>query len=208
MRPAPPPGVQGRNRPQGGAPGQVKRGAPVSERSGRPSNAGAEEQPSHRRCLMEGLRPSYAVGIDWASNQHAVCVLDGAGQIHLACSIPHTAEGLTDLVRRLTRCRAPAALPIAIERPSGLLVDTLIEAGFPVVPIHPNALKASPPRYAAAPGKSDPGDAYILADLLPTDGHRFPPLRAPSDQTKALRAPLRTPTALGATRVPLAHQPP
>ncbi len=155
---------------------------------------------------MEGLRPSYAVGIDWASNQHAVCVLDGAGQIHLACSIPHTAEGLTDLVRRLTRCRAPAALPIAIERPSGLLVDTLIEAGFPVVPIHPNALKASRPRYAAAPGKSDPGDAYILADLLRTDGHRFRPLRAPSDQTKALRAAVRTRDDLVATRVQLANQ--
>src|SRR5260370_29801933 len=193
MRPAPPPGVEGPSRPQGVAPGQLKPGAPVSERSVRPSNAGAEEQPSHRRCLMEGLRPSYAVGIDWASNQHAVCVLDGAGQIHLACSIPHTAEGLTDLVRRLTRCRAPAALPIAIERPSGLLVDTLIEAGFPVVPIHPNALKASRPRYAAAPGKSDPGDAYILADPLRTDGHRFRPLRAPAHHTNALRAPLRHP---------------
>src|SRR5260370_964682 len=188
MRPAPPPGVEGPNRPQGVAPGQLKPGAPVSERSVRPSNAGAEEQPSHRRCLMEGLRPSYAVGIDWASNQHAVCVLDGAGQIHLACSIPHTAEGLTDLVRRLTRCRAPAALPIAIERPSGLLVDTLIEAGFPVVPLHPNALKASRPRYAAAPGKSDPGDAYILPHLLPTHSHPLPPLPPPSDHAQTLPA--------------------
>lgn len=155
---------------------------------------------------MEGLQPKYVVGIDWASNKHDVCALDAAGQIHFACSIPHTADGLTELVRRLTRCGAPAELPIAIERPSGLLVDTLVEAGFPVVPIHPNALKASRPRYAAAPGKSDPGDAYILADLLRTDGHRFRPLRPPSDQTKALRAAVRTRDDLVATRVQLGNQ--
>lgn len=155
---------------------------------------------------MEGLKARYTVGIDWASDKHEVCVLDGRGQIALALTIGHTAEGLAELIRRLRRFGPPEEIPIAIERPSGLLVDTLVEAGFPVVPIHPNALKASRPRYAAAPGKSDPGDAYILADLLRTDGHRFRPLRAPSDQTKALRAAVRTRDDLVATRVQLANQ--
>ncbi len=156
--------------------------------------------------MMEGLRPTYTVGIDWASDKHDVCVLEAAGETRFAFAIPHTADGLAELVQRLHRYGAPADLPIAIERPSGLLVDTLVEAGFPVVPIHPNALKASRPRYAAAPGKSDPGDAYILADLLRTDGHRFRPLRAPSDPTKALRAAVRTRDDLVATRVQLANQ--
>lgn len=155
---------------------------------------------------MERLGPTYKVGIDWASDKHDICVLDAQGRIVLAVAIPHTAEGLAELIRRLKRCGAPAALPIAIERPSGLLVDTLLEAGFPIIPIHPNALKATRPRYAAAPGKSDPGDAYILADVLRTDGHRFRPLRAPSDQTKALRAAVRTRDDLVATRVQLANQ--
>src|SRR2546428_10755338 len=44
-------------------------------------------------------------------------------------------------------------LPVALERPSGLVVDTLLDAGHPVVPIHPNALKASRPRYSAAGGR-------------------------------------------------------
>lgn len=46
------------------------------------------------------------------------------------------------------------------------------------MPTHPDALEASRPRYRAAGGKSDPGDAYILADLLRTGGHRFRALRA------------------------------
>lgn len=149
---------------------------------------------------------SYFTGIDWASDKHDVCVLDASGAEKAAFSVEHTAEGLADLIRRLKRFGKPEEIPIAIERPSGLLVDTLVEAGFPVVPIHPNALKATRPRYSAAPGKSDPGDAYILADVLRTDGHRFRSLRPPSDQTRALRAAVRTRDDLVATRVQLANQ--
>lgn len=155
---------------------------------------------------MDGLPPSYTVGIDWASETHAACVLPPAGEVAESFPVPHTAEGLCNLVRRLSRLGPPDRVAVAIERPSGLLVDTLVEAGFQVVPIHPNALKASRPRYAAAPGKSDPGDAYILGDLLRTDRHRFRALRAPSDATKALRAAVRTRDDLVATRVQLANQ--
>ena len=148
----------------------------------------------------------YFVGIDWASTKHDVCVLDPQGQLLSRFEIPHSAEGLAELIRRLLRFAAAEELAVALERPSGLLVDTLVEAGFQVVPIHPNALKASRPRYSAALAKSDPGDAYILADLLRTDGHRFRALRAPSDQTRALRAAIRTRDDLVATRVQLANQ--
>ena len=79
-------------------------------------------------------------------------------------------------------------------------------AGFRVVPIHPNVVKATRPRYAAAPGKTDPRDAYLLADLLRTDGHRFPTLQPLSDQTRALRALVRTRDDLVAQRVALANQ--
>ena len=149
---------------------------------------------------------TFFVGIDWASQTHAVCVLNDAGRLHWQGSVPHTAEGLAELLGRLRRFRARAALRVALERPSGLLVDTLVEAGFEVVPIHPNALKARRPRYSAAGGKSDPGDAFILADLLRTDGHRFRPRRAPSDDTRALRALVRGRDDLVAQRLALANQ--
>lgn len=155
---------------------------------------------------MEAPAPHHFCGIDWASEKHDVCVVDPAGQIRTRFPITHTAEGLAELIAQLERFGPRAQLPIAIERPSGLLVDTLVEAGFPVVPIHPNALKATRPRYSAAQGKADPGDAYILADVLRTDGHRFRVLRAPSDQTRALRAAVRTRDDLVATRVQLANQ--
>jgi transposase len=148
----------------------------------------------------------FFVGIDWASQAHAVCVVDQAGRVHWQASVSHTREGLADLLGRLRRFGQRGPVRIALERPSGLLVDTLVEAGLEVVPIHPNALKATRSRYSAAGGKSDPGDAFILADLLRTDGHRFRPLRPPSDDTRALRALVRGRDDLVAQRVALANQ--
>ena len=148
----------------------------------------------------------YFVGLDWASCEHVVCVINEHAQIIWRTTIPHTASGLAELRTRLARLAPAAALRVAVERPSGLLIDSLVDGGFIVVPIHPNALKASRTRYAAAQGKSDAGDAFILADLLRTDGHRFRPLQPLSDETRALRALVRTRDDLVTQRVALANQ--
>ena len=148
----------------------------------------------------------YTVGIDWAHTEHAVCVLDHRPQVHTAFSVPHDRQGLHHLLHRLARIAPARELAVAIERPSGLLVDVLVQAGHPVVPIHPNALKASRPRYRAAGSKSDPGDAFILADLLRTDGHRFRPLRPASDPIRALRALVRGRDDLVTARLARANQ--
>src|SRR2546426_11934696 len=179
--------------------GQLKPGAPISERPAGPLTAQCLAVPG--RCAM-----NFSVGLDWASQAHAVCVLDAAGQVRWQGRVEHSTEGLAELRRQLARFGPPASLPVALERPSGLVVDTLLDAGHPVVPIHPNALKASRPRYSAPGGKSDPGDAFILADLLRTDGRRFRPLEPLSDETRALRALVRGRDDLVAARVALANQ--
>lgn len=148
----------------------------------------------------------FFVGIDWASEAHAVCLIDSTARVRWRASVAHSAAGLAGLVQRLRRWRRRGPFALAVERPSGLLVDTLVHAGFDVVPIHPNVVKATRPRYAAAAGKSDPGDAFLLADLLRTDGHRFRPLQPPSDDTRALRTLVRGRDDLVAQRVALANQ--
>jgi hypothetical protein len=134
----------------------------------------------------------YFAGLDWGSTTHAVCVVNRTGCVVLRTEIRHDASGLESLQRQLKRIAPAKAIPIAIERPSGLIVDALLASGHPIVPIHPNAVKACRPRYSAAGGKNDLGDACLLADVLRTDGHRFRPLAPPSDAIKALRALVRT----------------
>jgi len=148
-------------------------------------------------------------GLDWGVAAHAVCVVDERGKVVVRIDAGHNAAGLTDMLARLRKIAPAAELPIAIERPSGLIVDALVGAEHPVVPIHPNAVKACRPRYRAASGKSGksgPGDAYMLADILRTDGHRLRPLVPMSDDTRALRALVRGRDDLVAQRVALANQ--
>ena len=148
---------------------------------------------------------AFRIGLDWGGAAHTLCVVDVQGAIAARSEVAHTAEGLTELNRRLARVGDPADLPVAIERPSGLVVEALLAAGHPVVPIHPDVVGASRSRYRAAAGKSDAGDAYLLADLLRTDGHRFRPLSPCSDEIKALRALVRGRDDLVATRIALAN---
>jgi transposase len=145
-------------------------------------------------------------GLDWGGERHAVCVVDRDGKIAAHFEVAHDAAGLAELRKRLAQVAPHDEVPIAIERPTGLLVDSLVDAGHRVVPIHPNVVKACRPRYRAAGGKSDLGDSYLLADVLRTDGHRFRPLTPQSDAIKALRALVRTRDDLVAERVALANQ--
>ena len=90
------------------------------------------------------------IGLDRAGTSHAVCILDQAGTVAQQFEVPHSGRRLlVTLRRKLAAFGQPGDLPIAIERPSALLVDALIDAGYLVVPIHPNAVKASPPRFSA-----------------------------------------------------------
>ncbi len=145
-------------------------------------------------------------GLDWGGTSHAVCIVDSAGQVVVQLEARHDAAGLADMLARLRRIAPAAELPVAIERPSGLIVDALVAAGHPVIPIHPNVVKACRPRYRAAGGKSDPGDAFMLADILRTDGHRFRPLMPASDDIRALRALVRGRDDLVTQRTAIANQ--
>jgi transposase len=104
----------------------------------------------------------------------------------------HSQEGIVAALRRLARHGRPGELPVAIERAGGLVVERLLAAGHPVVPVHPSAFKAARPRWGAAGAKSDPGDADKLADYLRTDGLRLRRLTPPDAPTRQLQALVRT----------------
>ena len=148
----------------------------------------------------------FFTGIDWASAEHAVCVLDAAGKITARFTIKHSAEGIASLVRRLARYGDPADLPVAIERPSGRLVDLLLEAGHPVVPVSPNAIKTWREGEVLSGAKSDAGDAAVIAGYLRLRYHRLAPAAPYCDETRALRAAVRTREDLVQMRVAATNQ--
>jgi len=142
-------------------------------------------------------------GIDWASRSHAVCIIDEHGTVLERYEIEHTTPGLRDLVGRL---RASRVSGVAIERPDGPLIDALLEAGPRVVVIASRHVKGLRTRYGLAGNKDDHADAYILADVLRTDGHRLRPLVPDAPATMALRTSVRARKDLVHARVRLVHQ--
>jgi hypothetical protein len=131
------------------------------------------------------------VGWDWASATHDVTVLDDAGAVVDRWAIRHTEQDLAGVLGRLARLGDPAALPVIIERSGGLVVERLLAAGHPVVPVHPTAFWAARPRWGASGAKSDAGDRYKLADYLRTDGHRLRRLDPPDVGLQELQALVR-----------------
>jgi transposase len=145
-------------------------------------------------------------GIDWAADEHAVCILEESGRVAERFAIAHTAEGFERLVRRLARHAAPADLPVAIERPNGRLVDRLLDAGHPVVPVKTTAIKAWREAEVGSGAKSDPGDAQVIADYLRLRRPDLRELQPFSPQTRALRAVVRTRGDLVGARVAASNQ--
>jgi transposase len=146
------------------------------------------------------------VGWDWATESHAITVLNAQGAIVDRWSCAHDEAGLRATLERLARHASPDALPVAIERADGLVIDRLLAAGHPVVPIHPNAFHAARPRWGAARAKSDPGDSAKLADYLRTDGHRLRRLRPLAPAARQLQLLVRTRDDHVAARVAATNQ--
>lgn len=142
-------------------------------------------------------------GVDWATEEHAVCVVDGGGQVVDEFDVTNTAAGLAELCRRV---EAAGARRVAIERPDGPVVDALLDAGLEAVVVSSRSIKALRERYGTSGNKSDRSDAYVLADCLRTDGHRWRSLEPDSTATVTLRGHVRARKDLVETRVATANQ--
>ena len=148
----------------------------------------------------------FFTGIDWAAETHAVCVLNAGGKIAAEFVIEHSADGIAALIRRLAKHGVAGMMPVAIERPDGRLVDLLLEAGHPVVPVKPNAIKTWRDGEVLSGAKSDAGDAAVIAEYLRLRAHKLKAAAPYSDQTKALRAIVRARGDLVEMRVAATNQ--
>jgi transposase len=142
-------------------------------------------------------------GVDWALDAHAVAIVDEGGALLDEFAVEHSGTGLEELGRRLLKHQVAR---VAIERPDGPVVDALLSAGLAVVVVSSRSVKALRQRYGTSGNKSDRSDAYVLADCLRTDGHRWRDLQVDSSATVTLREHVRARKDLVETRVALANQ--
>jgi transposase len=142
-------------------------------------------------------------GIDWAKDNHAVCVLDADGEPVERITVAHSKAGLARLNTVLDRHGVDA---IGIERGDGPVIDALLTTGRTIYVIPPSQVKALRRRYGAAGNKDDRFDAYVLADTVRTDRRRLTPLLLDGEATITLRKLCRARKDLVAHRVAVTNQ--
>ncbi len=142
-------------------------------------------------------------GVDWSWERHAVCIVDTAGTVIERFEAEHQAAGLQTMARRL---RQAGAHRVAIERGDGPVVDALLAGGLEVVVISSRQVRALRLRYGTAGNKDDRFDAFVLADVLRSDGHRLASLIPDSSATIGLRALVRARKDLVRHRIALGNQ--
>jgi transposase len=142
-------------------------------------------------------------GIDWATADHAVCVIDMAGRVTGRFCAAHDKAGIATIITRLRRNKVTE---VAIERGDGPLVDALLAAGLTVVVITSRQVKNLRSRFGAAGAKDDRFDAFVLADTLRTDRARLRPLVPGTPATISLRMAVRARRDLVAHRVAAGNQ--
>jgi transposase len=127
-------------------------------------------------------------GIDWAEGHHDVALVNAEGERVAKLRIDTGLSGFTELMTLLAEhTDDPAGVSVAIETDKVLIVTALRAAGLDVYAINPRAVARYRERWGQAGGKSDRGDALVLANVLRTDRHLHRRLPAISEAGRAVK---------------------
>jgi len=130
----------------------------------------------------------YYMGVDWGDRLHQVCVCDEKGNKAQEIQLAETVQDWAEMGRWLDEKRAEGfELWAAIEKPTGRVVDFLLDHGVAVYPVNPKALDRVRDRYRMSDSKSDLFDAYVLAQFLRTDQAHLKVLQPSSEQAQELK---------------------
>jgi hypothetical protein len=102
---------------------------------GEPANAktGGARRSHHKRSLRRLVKNvndhecTAAAGIDWAKDEHALCLIEESGRKILEGRYAHDGRGIAKLCRSLVELGVER---VAIERPEGVLVEGLLDWGL------------------------------------------------------------------------------
>jgi transposase len=116
--------------------------------------------------------PTVFVGIDWASEEHQVCLIGPSAPVQRAFA--HDAAGLGAMVAWIiSHAQSSEEVAVAIETPTGPVVEALMDRGVAVFSINPKQLDRFRDRLSPAGAKDDRRDALVLGLSLRTDRHCF-----------------------------------
>jgi transposase len=131
-------------------------------------------------------------GIDWSEQHHNLCIQSESGAIVSELKLKHTLEGFEQLDLERSKLDVPAAAcSVAIETSHNLLVDYLLDRGYVVYLIPPQATDNYRGRRRSSGARTDETDAAVLAKALRIDRECHQRLRPNSALTQQILAQVR-----------------
>ncbi len=128
------------------------------------------------------------VGVDWAEDHHDACVMDQEGTVLGKRRVKDSVAGIGELHGLVAEHADDEEMVIVgIEIDRGLVVWSLVEAGYEIFAINPLASARYRERHATSGAKSDPSDAKMLADLVRTDRHNHRPIAGDSELAEGVK---------------------
>ena len=137
------------------------------------------------------------VGNDWAEGHHDIHVMNADGRKLAARRLPEGVAGISALHALVAEhAEDPEDVLVGIETDHGLWVASLVAAGYRVYAVNPKAVSRYRDRHHVGGGKSDAGDAKVLADLVRTDAHNHRVVAGDSDHVAAVKVLARAQQSL------------
>src|SRR2546427_13133803 len=128
------------------------------------------------------------VAVDWADQQHAVCLLDPSTGEREQSIVKHTPAALQEWALSLHQRFAGQPIAVCLDQSRGPLIYELLQYGFFVLyPINPATLAKYRQAFSTAHGKDDPTDAAYLLALLQYHRDRLRPWHPDDQKTRTLR---------------------
>jgi Transposase/Transposase IS116/IS110/IS902 family len=136
------------------------------------------------------------VGDDWAEDHHDIEVMDGPGTVLARRRLPEGVAGMAQLHALVGGLLGEDAddgeVKVGIETDHGPWVMALLAAGYRVYPVNPQQSARFRGRHSMSGGKSDAGDAHVLADMVRTDSHQLREAAGDSPEAEGIKVLART----------------
>lgn len=130
------------------------------------------------------------MGFDVGKAFHWVCVLDGEGEVVLSRRVEATEEQLEVVLSEIAGMGGPEERVVGIDilgGPATLLEALLLARGERVRYIPGTAVNRARDAYAGGERKSDPGDAFVIADQVRMRWRSLSEVRARSEELEEVR---------------------
>lgn len=128
------------------------------------------------------------VGHDWAETHHDVYIEDADGNRLGRARLTDGVDGVARLHELLADTGTEAdEVVVATETDRGLFVGAMVAAGYRVYAVNPLSVSRYRERHSTSGAKSDPGDAYVLAEIARLDRHNHRPIAGDTELADAIK---------------------